>query len=227
MLSLQHSTVAEIRKFGQDLRLKYHERFDNMEDLAQVICQDIYHNFRISNDRSAFALFRIFRLGQHDDLPWAWRELADPAVDTMLMLMGTAGIEAAWNDRLQSQSHKVIPIDDNLSPMFKAAFEQTALDPRLSTELEALAVDTFTNYFHVEVVSDNDAVPDQEQFVKPYNIASMVGFGSRFLSGAAYLAVGFSVQPVSPEAVRRFSEMTIFVSTLLSAYDGRGTLWNE
>lgn len=227
MLNLLSSTSSEIRNFGQQLRLKYHDAFDTMEEAAQAVCQEIFESFRDRADNPAFVLFRIFRLGTLDDLPPSLQDEPYPDVDNALVLMGSAGLEEAWNNRHTSQAHQVLPIDDSLSPMFKAAFDQTRLSPRLATELEELAVDTFTNYFHVEHVPSSAAVPDQAQFVEPYGVQSMVGFGSRFLSGAAYLAVGFSTQTLKSEDVRRFSEMSIFMSTLLSAYDGRGRLWNE
>jgi hypothetical protein len=227
MLDLTVSTAAEIRRFGQQMRLNFHDEFESMEDAAQAICHEIYQTFRRPTGEPTFALVRIFRLGSPDELPPRLAEKLSVETETVLTLMGTAGLEDAWNDRHQSQNHAVLPVDDNLSPMFKAAFQQTGLDARLSTELTELSVDTFTNYFHVEEAPENPAIPRQTEFVEPYGVQSMLGFASRFISGAAYLAVGFSIQHLKAEDVRRFGEISVFMSTLLAAYDGRGMLWNE
>ena len=223
---LQHDEVA-VRRFGHTMLRDMHGEYESFEEVAQAACQYIFTGVTDENGRSCFALFRIYRLSRREDAPPSLAAEAASATDSVILMMGTQGIEPQWCRRQDSANHQLVNIDENLSPMFRAAFDRANIDPTMQTHYEQEDIDAFSGYFLVEQAVGCPAIPAQENFIKPYNIQSMITMGGRFLSGASYVAIGFSRQPMSKVAAARFSEISPHLSTLLAAYEGRGRLWSE
>lgn len=229
-------TSDEIRRFGRSLITTYGASEATFEALSYNIIRDIYGEFTDEKDQPLFALLRTFRLCQHNDLPADIFHRVDPATARYwLALVATVGQQAAWNDRHQSQNHQAIPAGAFSSPMLKAAFEQINLDPDkpidpvVTTSLDMVMLQepiSFTRYFYVEQALGNPNIVDQETFVKPYAIQSVLGMGAPFVSGAFYLTLFFSKVHLSLNDVQLLMQLSPYISTLLAIYDEKGRYWD-
>lgn len=220
-----HLTTEIAQDYGRRLFFGQRDELASFEQAAQVCCQALYNDFTTEGD-PAFALVRIFRLTTPQHIPDELRARITEDADAYLTLMGTYGAEAAWCDRRQSQAHQVVALGDNITPMMRAALDQTALTASTSKDLATEQEGDMTERFYVADAVDSPYVPDQNDFVKRYGIQSVLGLGGHFISGAGYLMAGFTRVFATPETVEAFTSMTPFISSLLAGYDGRGQIWN-
>lgn len=221
-------TDADMRNFGQGVLREFHSEFGSFEEAAQQLCITLFDSFVDGTGQSIFVLFRIFRLGTFDELPPDVQPKYNRnEAEVWLALAGSIGVEQAWCSRQTSLSRRAVAVTPEISPMFLAVFDQTNLQPELMSAVDEMPADTFSNYFHVQHAADSPMITDQEQFVDAYGVQSSIGMAGRFLNGQAYLAVGFSRVPIDHRAAELFAQLTPYVSTLLAAYETRGTLWTE
>ena len=218
-----------LQSYGRELFRSNRDQWENFEQAAQAACEQIYNEFKEDGD-SIFALVRIFRLSNSDTLPP--EEDSTMAGGHWLTLMGTYGDEPEWCNRMKSQGHRVIPAGAFGTPMLKAVFEQTNLDVKSLEEGEdiepTIIMDgsQLTKFFHVEDAKNSPYIVAQDEFVKPYNIKSVVGIGSAFVSNSLYVCIGFSKITLDKEMAENFASLSPFLSTLMSLYDSRGKLWS-
>jgi hypothetical protein len=226
MIMLDNLHEEEIRKFGAALLRSQRESAKSFEEAAQHIVSDIHKTFTDHAGNPAFPLVRVYRMCQYDALPSDLKPLANAETSLWMTLMATCGLEPAWNDRRQSQGHKVVPAGDQRSPMVAAAFQQIGLDEAPSADGLTFSEATFmTRYFHVANAIDNPAIPAQAEFVRPYQIKSVIGLGARFMAGTAHLTLCFSRTPLNEQAARSFATLSAHVSTLLAFFDTR-KIWH-
>lgn len=231
---VQISTVdsARLQQYGKQVLHSYSRDCNSMEQAAQNIVRDFYGMFRTEEGEPEFALVRVFRLTKFEELDPELQANCTIKSGQCLALMGTIGIEEAWCDRRQSQSRRAIPINQNMSPMFKGVFRELGFSWSDSTEDElvsgeALGAMGMIRYFHVEDVSSSSYITDQEQFVEPYGIQSVVAVGSQFLSGSAFVLIGFTTVPITQEQTEALVQLMPHISTLLATFDARDALWIE
>ena len=166
----------------------------NMEEAAGRIVRYLYDHFgdRRTGAR-ACALVRLYKTcpyeGLDDELKPFARSLfggVEAAPETKcLTLLATAGDKPAWNSRKTSVGHKAIPLPSaqvvSQAPMISRLIVQFGLDiadvvkPEAALLLE-LEQRTF-NVFHVEEAAGSPFVPAQRDFVVPFGIRSVLGFG--------------------------------------------------
>ncbi len=224
MLNLMQVSDQEIRNFGQRLNNELRADCQTFEGAAQKACERIYGQF-VFADHKMFGLFRIFRLGKRDELPAEELVVADPAFEGWLALAGTMGLEPDWCSRFGSQGHRAIPIQAEMPPMLKAAFNQIDLDPLQSRSIDIKDTESLTRCFHVPIALDSPVIPAQDNFVKPYGIQSVIGLGSHFMDGSAYMALGFSRYKIDAVLADKVIHLAPYLSTLLAYFNGRGALW--
>lgn len=195
----------------------------SLEEAAARIVTGLYESLGDDElEGPSLALARFYRTISFADLEPELQELAMaiPGEHTVqpraamkcLTLMGSAGIEPAWNSRRMSARHRVIPLP---SP---AAVERLPMVSRLISELGmsvASLVDSAADpdrepevgrarLFHVEDADGSPFIPDQEDFVRRYGIRSVVGFGSSLQSGDLWAVILFTRVSVSLEVARLF-----------------------
>jgi hypothetical protein len=229
-IDIKQASAQDISHLGKQL---YRElRSDgNMifEDTAQDICAALYETFQTNGD-STFALVRIFRLCKYDDLPPDVQPEKDRRSGHHWMtLAGTAGDEDEWWNRHNSQMHRAVSAEKGKAPMFTAAFEQIGLNPGTRPMPDDLQFEPgqmkMTRYFFVQDAKDHHAITDQQRFVDPYDIKSVVALGSPFLSGSSYIAIAFSKVVLSEDDAEKWTELTPYISSLLAIPDGKGAFW--
>ena len=229
-VDIKHASAQEISNLGKKL---YRDlRNDNMifESTAQAICKTLYETFETGGD-STFALMRVFRLCKYDDLPPDIKPDVNKRTGHHWMtLAGTAGDDDAWWDRHNSRDHKAVSAEKGEAPMFTAAFQQIGLNPEQSDPMPGdlqfqPGEMKMTRFFFVEDAADHPAITDQERFVQPCDIQSVVALGSPFLSGSSYVAIAFSKVRLSGDDAEKWTELTPYISSLLAIPDGKEKFW--
>ena len=203
----------------------------SMEDLAQETTQHLYNQLTVDpSGEPACALVRFFHTVEYAQLETRLQELARAttgnlrAEDKCLTLLGTSGSEERWNQRQTSLSHQVMPL---LSPDMVA---QSPMIARLLTQLGIEISSLFRaerrhpnflapaeqdyNIFYVPEAQDSPYIPAKEEFVLPYGIKSVIGYGSMLPSGELFAVVMFFRILIPEEVTQRFTALAL--STMIA-----------
>ena len=73
--------------------------------------------------------------------------------------------------------------------------------------------------FHVEEARGSPHIPAQRDFVEPYSIKSVVGFGGLLRSGELYAAMLFSRVRIPPTSAARFRTIALDLRSVLFQLD--------
>ena len=80
--------------------------------------------------------------------------------------------------------------------------------------------------FHVEQALGSPFIPAQRDFVEPYGIASVVGFGGLLRSGELFSVILFSRATIPARCAARFRTIALDVRSSLFAFD-EGRTWRD
>jgi hypothetical protein len=170
--------------------------------------------------RPASVLARVFKTHRFADLDdehqalavKAYPEASAKADLRCLVLLATQGDEEAWCSRQTSRGHRVIPLPSeemiSRAPMISRLLEQFGaklshvLRPDPSVLLDAR--ETTFNVFHIEQAAGSEYIPAQDEFVIPYGVKSVLGFGGMVATGDMFAAILFSRVAVSPAVAEHF-----------------------
>lgn len=129
-----------------------------------------------------------------------------------MTLLATAGEVPAWCSVAESRAHQAIPLTGPSSldrlPMLAALVDQLGLDraavvapePAPFTEATQRAYDVF----FVPDAVHSPVIPAQEDFVVPFGVRSVVGFGGALPSGQVLAVLLFSKVPIHPQTAGMF-----------------------
>lgn len=198
----------------------------SMEEAAQRLVRTLFDEMGdATGEEPASVLVRLYKthpLGELDaDLQRFAR--AGPGggeadEDTRcLTLLGTWGVEEAWRSRHRSERHRAIPLPTTEAverfPMIAQLFHQLGVDVGAVVAPDAgILVDQHEksfNVFHVPDAAGSPHIPDQEDFVARYGVASALGFGGVLPSGDLYAVVLFTRVPVGRAAAELFRPLAL------------------
>ncbi|MBF2046902.1 MAG: hypothetical protein IGS54_05950 [Elainella sp. C42_A2020_010] len=237
--------VYDLSKFSDDemyecaLALRNMDKgAQNIEDVASRMVRYLYDNLvdRQTGQR-ACALVRFFMtcpfMELNDELRVAAREIVGGrsvmSTTKCLTLMATAGDEPQWNSRQTSTGHKAIPLIDrdfiSRAPMISQLIHQFGLDVNMLLEpdpeiLMDLEKTTF-NVFYVPEAAGSSHIPAQTEFVLPYQIKSVLGFGGMLPTGNLFAIILFTKAKVSPEAAELFKWISAYARISVASLDKR------
>jgi len=221
---------ANLRKLG--------EGAGSMEEVANRIVQYLYNQFiSQTTKQKACVLVRLFKthpFGELEEplLGFATNMLRGTTASRemkCLTLLATAGEKPEWNSRLTSEGHKAIPLPSERAvqnaPMISQLLSQLGLsfsalqnpDPTLMLELEQSAF----NVFHVPEAQGSAYVPAQKEFVIPYGVKSVVGFGGLLPTGDLFAVILFSKVHVSRESAELFKTLALSAKLAMVPLAGR------
>lgn len=210
----------------------------SMEEVANRIVRYLYENcVDPKTGRSACALVRLFKTHPYGELPG---ELQAAARDILqgnaveqttkcLTLLATAGDEPHWNVRGGSTGHKAIPLVDESFvkqiPMISRLLQQFGLE--ISTVLEPmpeLLINSdrkihSTFIFHVPKALGSQHIPAQAEFVIPYHVKSVLGFGGLLPSGNLFVIIMFAKTWIPQETANLFKWVSAYAWIALTAFD--------
>lgn len=222
MPNLLQDTTDDISNWAREF---FEARFDydSFEDMAQFITQAIFEHFTDDAGEPLFGLVRVFRTLHPSQVPVDVQVLMENETEYYLMLMGSYGLEEAWCSRQTSSSRRLLPLDHRLSLMFLTAFRDMGIEvPGVDYAQENLPYNqaslSLTNIFYVAHADESPAITDKA-FVAQYDICSVLGIGTRFLSEDDYVLLAFGRQPLTIDHATAFAELAPFISTMLALYD--------
>ena len=155
-----------------------------------------------------------------------------------LTLLATHGEKPDWCDRAKSFDHRAIPIDSpDLAtelPMIALLCKQFGVEsnnfadlvlsnperqPQTITNADSDVVmdqdqSTF-NVFFVQEALDSPYIYAQEQFVKPYGIHSVLGYGGILSAGQIFAVILFSRASIKREVAQRFKPLALSTKNAL------------
>jgi hypothetical protein len=208
---------------------------ETLEDAANVVVRYLYERCVGANDgpRSC-ALVRFYKTHRYGALEPAQQRFAAVQLGTTpprdmrcLALVASVGDEPAWNSRHTSHSHVAIPLPSAESirnaPMIMGLIEEFGVDVNslVSNAVPAVrGIDARTyDVFHVEEALGSPHIPAQHDFVEPYGIASVVGFGGLLRSGEMFAVILFSRDRIPVRSATRFRTIALDVRSVLFALD--------
>ena len=194
-LDLNDFTLGAMLRTGIALRRAVRE-CRTLESAAGTIVRYFFdHCVDLGSGSRTCALARFYATQPYAALePGLQRYVADRAGMTSpppdircLALLGTAGDEPSWNSRHLSRGHRAIPLPS--AEIVRAAPMIARLMEDLGVDLEAVIAGTTPrqspgeprtyDVFHVEDARGSPVIPAQDEFVIPFAIRSVVGFGGK------------------------------------------------
>lgn len=199
----------------------------SMEQVAERIVRWLYENLVDDSGQRACALVRFFRTRMAPELTPDLIRTAGlpepPPPVPCLVLLASAGQQPAWNSPMHSVAHRAIALS---SP------ETVARAPMISQLLHQFGVNAATllhnnsglllemgqrtfNVFYVPDAVGSPWVPAQQDFVVPYGIQSVLGFGGALPCGSLFALILFSRVAISRVTAGQFKTLALSVKLAL------------
>jgi len=236
MYDLTRFTQSEATECGNALRA-LGSAASSMETAANNIVQHPYNNvINSETNEKACALIRFYKTHPYGQLASGLQEFASgimggaPESQDMkcLTMMATAGEHADWNSRSTSSGHRAIPLASadfvGGIPMIAQLVSQFGIemgsvispDPNVIGDL---APQTF-NTFHIADAVDSPCIPAQDDFVKPYGVKSVLGFGGVLSSGELFVVIMFSKVSIPASTASSFRDLSANVKEAVEPFVG-------
>ncbi len=222
MLNLTTSTAQDFADFARQLWLEK-DNFTSHEAASQAIVKRLFETCVAADGSAQLALVRIFRLTNVVDLPPDVHAMVGADEVRVMALTGTWGIETAWQHRSRSQGHQAIPISaiavPEKIPMFQTVLTQMGIDIDHFYATAEIVTRSDTPYGGTFYIPDANGpeIPAQKEFVEPYGIKSLVGFGGFIdTTDTMYLLYAFSRVPIIAEIAQAFWRMSDFIGTAIA-----------
>lgn len=223
MFDLEHFDVVDLVACREAMR-DLGKDSDSLETTAGEVVRFFYSEFGKSEQEKACVLARAYLTLPLSGLRADQRRFAEEASSVplheesrCLVLMATAGVEPGWNSPSDSKGHQAIPLVTeeaiNQAPMVSQLMQQLGVDVRsLVDSRSEIIVDTSKtdfNVFHIENALNSPHIPAQDDFVVPYGVRSVLGFGSLLPSGELFSVILFSRHHISEATARKFRALTL------------------
>ncbi|HEY9785266.1 MAG TPA: hypothetical protein V6D17_07685 [Candidatus Obscuribacterales bacterium] len=244
MYNIEAFSLEDMTHLGSQLREMGTGAAD-LSETAQRIVRHLYRSFQLKDSgREAFALVRLFVTQNYSELDRELRGLVDELVfqngerkpvspeTKCLKLLATVGELPEWSDPKLSRHHRITPlISSDLvarSPMIARLLQQFGLD--LSRFLETEQVEnggifvdqeqSSFNVFYVSDAQDSPYIHAQTEFVIPFGIKSVLGYGGVLSAGHIFAVILFSRAPISKDMAQRFKPLALSTKNALIHVSG-------
>lgn len=234
---LTRFTLADMIRCGATLRRLATES-TSMEDAAQKVTRYLYENLRdkTASDNCSCVLVRFFKTHLYGRLIEELREAAAAVSSARLTkdtkcltLLATAGDELQWNSRQSSGMNKCIPL------LGKAMVEQFPMISQLIRQMGMTTTDLLRTtpkiikdlnrknfgVFHVPAAVHSPFVPAQKEFVVPYGIVSVLGFGGMLPDGELFTVIIFARVAIPTPTAEMFRTIALNLKLGLLAILGK------
>jgi hypothetical protein len=227
-------TLSAMTQLGANLR-RISAGASSVEEVAQRVVRLLYDELLDpATGAKACVLARFYFTTKYSSLDEDLRAFGSRLMEgnelqpdtRCLTLLATAGEKPEWNSRKESEGHKTIPLPSEQAfqalPMVSQLITQlgidvgTVLKPDLSLVLE-MEQKTY-NVFHVQKAAGSPFIPAQENFVIPYKVRSVLGFGGLLPSGDIYVVLLFTRVTISRDTADMFRNATMNLKVALLAF---------
>ena len=212
------------------------EGAQSMEEVANRVVRTLYERL-VDPDtgKRSCALVRFFKTHAYAELDGSLRDFAQgmlhqrTATSGMkcLSLLATAGDRSEWNSRRSSVAHRAIPLVSeeivSKAPMISSLLRQLGVElgvllhptPNLLVESGPASF----NVFYVPNARGSPYIPDQDDFVKPNGIESVLGFGGMLPMGDIFVVIVFSKVRIPRETAELFRTLALNVKMATLPFD--------
>ena len=210
----------------------------SMEEVADKIVHYLYENLvdKKTGEKSC-VLVRLFKTHPYGELDEDLEEFARNILKTSpespamkcLILLASAGTQPEWNSRKQSRGHKAIPLPSEYFvrafPMISQMIQQMGLEITTILQPDPAVVMDMTqktyNVFHIPEATGNKYIPAQDDFVVPFGVRSVIGFGGILPSGNLFVIIMFSKVPIPRQTADMFRSLALSVKIAILPFVGK------
>lgn len=201
------------------------EKIGSIEEIYQRLARVMCESFCTVPGESDLVLSRVYHSFDFPLLSSSLQQTAKQIWEKnlkenskLIALMGTYGKEAAWQDRTQSKGHKAILLSHetlNNIPMVARLIQQIGFDLGIllgekEKGIEYKSISGAFGVFYVSPALDSPYIPAQD-FVKHYEVKSVLGTGVMLPQGDIGIYIGFSRVPIE-------NEMAANIAPLMSLF---------
>ena len=237
MPNIDDFTLKDMVEFSAALRLMG-SGTASMEEVADKIVHYLHdHLIDTKTGEKACVMVRLFKTHPYGELDKDLQEFAQtvlnappksPAMKCMVLL-ASAGTQPEWNSRKQSRGHKAIPLPSEhfieAFPMVRQLIQQMGLEVNTILQPDPAVVMDMTqktfNVFHIPEATGSRYVPAQDNFVIPFGVRSVLGFGGILPSGNLFVIIMFSKVPVPKQTADMFRSLALSVKIAVLPFDGK------
>jgi hypothetical protein len=237
MYDLTRLTLQNVTEIGIALRGLGRES-DSLETVAARCVHYFQQNFvDPTTGKSACALTRFFKTHAYGELPADLQTQAQQLVGAVtlpdevkcLTLLSTVGDRAEWCDRKASKGHQAIPLTSQQAvsqiPMISQLIKGFGLnidcvlapDPKLLTKLAHKTCDVF----HIQRAAGSEFIPAQSEFVEPFGIKAVIGFGGMLPSGNLFAIILFSKVEIPEATAQLLKTLPLSLKMAVLPFDKR------
>jgi hypothetical protein len=232
-LDLTNFTVGGMLRAGIAVR-RVVRGAESLEEAADRLVRFFYDScVSTETGERTTVLVRFYKTHPYGDLPLDLQLFAErnsgggklaPGL-RCLTLLASAGVEPGWMSRQSSRGHQAIPLPSadivRQAPMIARLIEELGFDIESVIRGDVMPErpgDAKTyDVFHVKDAVGSPSIPAQREFVLPYGVTSVIGFGGLLRSGELYAIVLFSRVPISESSASRFRSIALDVRSALYA----------
>jgi len=236
MYDLTDFSLHDMTQCGAELR-NCTVNASTMESAARMLVQYLHNNLvSSSKPEKACALVRFFRTVKFGDLNPECQKFArsllkdrseSPEIKC-LTLLATTGILPEWNDRKLSRGHQTIPLHGveviEQAPMISQLLSQLGVDIAAIVKPNGLPMldpaRTSFNVFFVSTAKGSPWIPAQQEFIIPFKIESVLGFGGALADGDLFVIILFSKVPISRSVADMFKTIALNAKLALLPFSG-------
>jgi hypothetical protein len=218
-------TIREVTELGRAVRTMG-VGASCMEEVAGRVVRYLYDTLVDGRtSERACPLIRFFKTQAYEELPGDLQAFAlkmlgkDNPLSGMkcMTLLGTIGENTEWNSRGTSKGHQAIPLPSeevvHQLPMIRNLIKQLGLSVQSVVNPDpALLLDTEQNTYGVFFVPEalgSPYIPGQKEFVTPYGIKSVVGFGGMLPSLDIFVVILFLRLSITRETADLFKNLSL------------------
>ena len=218
-------TIREVTELGRAVRTMG-AGASCMEEVAGRMVRYLYDTLVDGRTGArACPLIRFFKTQAYEELPGDLQAFAKKMLDRdspqsgmkCMTLLGTIGEDPKWNSRETSRGHQAIPLPSeevvHQLPMIRNLIKQLGLsvksvvnpDPALLMDMEQ---NTYGVFFVPEALG-SPYIPGQKEFVIPYGVKSVVGFGGMLPSLDIFVVILFLRLSITRETADLFKNLSL------------------
>jgi hypothetical protein len=227
MKLFERADAADITAFKDDVRAAV-KNCTSLEQAAQTLAKKVYTTFQ-----SSTVLARVYVTVPYAKLPADARGFVDTLVASTdataaltdatpcLSLLGTYGVEPAWQSRRTSKGHLAIPLLSRefveSAPMIARLLKDLGIDLAWiddpSSDVSRVLVGGFNGVFYVQdAATATNAkgahiIPAQD-FVAQHKVKTVFGMGGFYLQGAMVAIILFTREHLTRMQAERFSALS-------------------
>jgi len=218
MYDINNLTLDVMRQCGSTLS-GLGNQAKSMEEVADKVVHYLYEHMEADGEK-AFALVRFYKTHPYASLDPQLQEHACKFLDTELSssqikcftMLATAGNQTKWESRKNTIKYDAIPLTTEgvkHSIMTGEIIRQFGLDlgSVMNPDSKTLAEneDTQLDVFYLSEALGSPFIPQQAEFVVPYGIKSILGFGGILPARDLFAVIMFSKVYVSRHTAEMFS----------------------